>query len=142
MTKETIQLLQANGVQVKPQDLVEFKTLDEAVNAASLDRSYNPSIAKRTIKESSTEGGRYFVDYDAGEVFYTFQSDDIRLLNKLSLFHSCLSSEGFRQVDIPEPTPTGEGPIRIHILGTLHPNNPQTRRWLASMRLTMTSHNF
>lgn len=81
-------------------------TLAEAVVAAKLDLSYNPTAAANTIAmiDGQLRPEKAFVT-DCG-VYYTFQAD-VKLFNKFEPFMSCMSDAPFSLVEI------GKAEIRI-----------------------------
>lgn len=79
-------------------------TLGEAVEASGMDLSYNPQVARSSIKDiecgfRGAKGGEAFVTLDG--VYYVLQCD-IRILNKFEPFHSMMTSDPFSPVVITD----------------------------------------
>jgi len=70
------------------------QSLAAAVEAANIDLSYNPELAKRDIRDTDLNCRRAFVT-EAGEVYYIY-SADIEILNKYTPFISVLSDAPFQ----------------------------------------------
>jgi hypothetical protein len=70
------------------------QSLAAAVEAANIDLSYNPELAKRDIRDTDLNCHRAFVTED-GEVYYVY-SADIELLNKYTPFVSVLCDSPFQ----------------------------------------------
>ena len=112
---------------MKLQIISKHETLSEAVEAAKLDFSYNPQVAKDSIRNSeraSSQGwksGEAFVTNDG--VYYVHHCD-IKVLNKFEPFHSCLTSDQFRVAVI------GESEIEISDLVRI-PKSKEGRKMIA-----------
>ena len=78
------------------------RTLEEAVNAANVDISYNPAVAKQRIKDADTgfkrcPGTQKAFVMEDGSVFFVFKTEDgVNVLNKFEPFISVLFAGSFR----------------------------------------------
>ena len=106
------------------------RTLEEAVNAANVDISYNPSVAKQGIKDADTgfkrcPGTQKAFVMEDGSVFSIFKAEDgVNVLNKFEPFISVLSG-GFFKVAVQND------PDTITITDATLPKNKAGRKAFA-----------
>ena len=106
-------------------------TLAEAVEAAGIDLSYNPGLAKRDIGTTDQNVSKAYVMED-GTVQYIFNCD-IKLLNKFTPFHSSLSSSPFQLVTIKEDN------MEIMVSHQNWPKCRETRQHAKRFKMILTS---
>ena len=106
-------------------------TLAEAVEAAGIDLSYNPGLAKRDIKITDQNVSKAFVMED-GTVQYIFNCD-IKLLNEFTPFHSSMSNSPFQLVTVLEDS------MEIKISHQNWPKCKETRQHAKRFKMILTS---
>ncbi len=106
-------------------------TLAEAVEAAGIDLSYNPGLAKHDIKITDQNVSKAFVMED-GTVQYIFNCD-IKLLNEFTPFHSSMSNSPFQLVTVLEDN------MEIKISHQNWPKCKETRQHAKRFNMILTS---
>lgn len=133
MKNSTIQFLCESGIQ--PDYLLTQVTMQEILDSPESD--YNKQEAEKTLFGYSLYNAKFFKlqEADRTTFFVLYKIQGFQIFDRLSLFSSCISDSGFRQVNIIQEN--GKAFIKFH--SVRFSNCQKNRKLFAELEWTMTT---
>lgn len=133
MENSVLQFLNESGIQ--PDYLLTQVTAQEILDSHEAD--YNKQEAEKTLIGYSLYNAKFFKLQEADRTmfFVLYKIQGFQIFDRLSLFSSCISDSGFRQVNIIQEN--GKAFIKFH--SVRFSNCQKNRKLFAELDWTMTT---